>query len=59
MVLIVSEFATNAIRHSHSRGQFLIVRAEVFRHYVWVGVHTSAARGIPGSGTGGLMAWTS
>jgi hypothetical protein len=38
VVLIVSEFATDAIRHSHSRGQFLIVRAEVFRHYVWVGV---------------------
>jgi anti-sigma regulatory factor (Ser/Thr protein kinase) len=35
-VLIASELATNAIRHTHSRGAFLIVRCEVFPSYIWV-----------------------
>jgi serine/threonine-protein kinase RsbW len=37
-VLIVSELATNAVRHTHSKGAFLIVRCEVFSTYVWVEV---------------------
>jgi hypothetical protein len=37
-VLIVSELATNAIRHSHSKGAFLIARAETFPSYVWLEV---------------------
>jgi anti-sigma regulatory factor (Ser/Thr protein kinase) len=35
-VLIVSEFATNAILHSASRGEFFTVRAELHSDYVWV-----------------------
>jgi anti-sigma regulatory factor (Ser/Thr protein kinase) len=36
VVLIVSELATNAIRHSDSKGAFFIVRCKLFRDYVWV-----------------------
>ena len=35
-VLIVSEFAANAIVHSASRGAFFTVRAELHAGYVWV-----------------------
>jgi hypothetical protein len=35
-VLILSEFAANAIVHSVSRGQFFTVRAELYPGYVWV-----------------------
>ena len=35
-VLILSEFAANAIVHSASRGRFLTVRAEVYPGYVWI-----------------------
>jgi anti-sigma regulatory factor (Ser/Thr protein kinase) len=35
-ILVLSEFAANAIVHSASRGQFFTVRAEVFPGYVWV-----------------------
>jgi anti-sigma regulatory factor (Ser/Thr protein kinase) len=38
VVLIASELAANAIRHTHSKGAFLIVRCEVFPHYAWVEV---------------------
>jgi serine/threonine-protein kinase RsbW len=35
-VLILSEFAANAIVHSASRGQFFTVRAELYPDYVWI-----------------------
>jgi anti-sigma regulatory factor (Ser/Thr protein kinase) len=35
-ILILSEFAANAIVHSVSRGQFFTVRAELYPGYVWV-----------------------
>jgi hypothetical protein len=35
-VLIVSEFAANAVVHSASRGAFFTVRAELHAGYVWV-----------------------
>ncbi len=35
-VLIVSEFAANAVLHSASRGGFFTVRAELHPDYVWV-----------------------
>jgi anti-sigma regulatory factor (Ser/Thr protein kinase) len=35
-VLIVSEFASNAVRHSASKGAFFIVRCEVFPGHLWV-----------------------
>jgi hypothetical protein len=38
VVLIASELATNAIRHSYSKGAFFIIRAETFPSYVWVEV---------------------
>ena len=38
-ILIISEFATNAIRHSRSQGAFFIVRCETFPSYAWVEVH--------------------
>ena len=38
VVLIASELATNAIRHSASNEHFLQVRCEVFPDYVWVEV---------------------
>ena len=37
-ILIISEFATNAIRHSRSQGAFFIVRCETFPSYAWVEV---------------------
>lgn len=37
-VLIVSELAANAVRHSHSKGAFIIVRCEMFRTFVWLEV---------------------
>ena len=36
ITLIASELAANAILHSHSRGQFFTVRAELYPDYVWV-----------------------
>jgi anti-sigma regulatory factor (Ser/Thr protein kinase) len=38
VVLIASELATNAIRHSDSKGAFFQVWCEVFPGYVWVEV---------------------
>jgi anti-sigma regulatory factor (Ser/Thr protein kinase) len=35
-VLIVSELASNAVRHSASRGEFFTIRAELHADYVWV-----------------------
>jgi len=35
-VLILSEFAANAIVHSASRGQFFTARAELYPDYVWI-----------------------
>jgi anti-sigma regulatory factor (Ser/Thr protein kinase) len=35
-MLIVSEFASNAILHSASRGEFFTIRAELHADYVWV-----------------------
>jgi anti-sigma regulatory factor (Ser/Thr protein kinase) len=35
-VLILSEFAANAIVHSASRSKFFTVRAELYPDYVWV-----------------------
>lgn len=37
-VLIISEFCTNAVLHSASRGQFLTVRTELFPAYLRVEV---------------------
>jgi len=37
-VLIVSELASNAILHSHSKGQSFTVRAETFPGYLWLEV---------------------
>jgi anti-sigma regulatory factor (Ser/Thr protein kinase) len=37
-VLIISEFCTNAVLHSDSRGQFLTVRTELFPTYLRVEV---------------------
>jgi anti-sigma regulatory factor (Ser/Thr protein kinase) len=37
-LVVVSELATNALLHSDSRGEFFIVRCEVFPRYVWVEV---------------------
>jgi len=37
-VLIVSELASNAILHSHSKGQSFTVRAETFPDYLWLEV---------------------
>jgi serine/threonine-protein kinase RsbW len=37
-VLIVSELAANAILHSHSKGQYYTVRAEVHATFVWLEV---------------------
>jgi anti-sigma regulatory factor (Ser/Thr protein kinase) len=38
VILIVSEFATNAVLHSDSAGEFFTVRCERHAHYVWVEV---------------------
>jgi hypothetical protein len=38
MVLIASELASNAVRHSRSRGEEFTVVWEVARHYVWIAV---------------------
>ena len=56
-VLIVSELATNAIRHSGSYGQSFTVRAELFAGYLWLEVEDLAGREWerkPGDGTHGL-----
>ena len=37
-VLIVSELATNAIRHTESGSQFFTVRAQVYSTYLWLEV---------------------
>jgi len=37
-VLILSEFAANAIVHSASRSKFFTVRAELYPDYIWVEV---------------------
>ena len=37
-ILIVSELASNAILHSHSKGQSFTVRAEAFPGYLWLEV---------------------
>jgi hypothetical protein len=36
VVLIASELAANAVRHSRSKDAFFIVRAETFPSYVWL-----------------------
>jgi anti-sigma regulatory factor (Ser/Thr protein kinase) len=36
VILIVSEFASNAVLHSASRGEFFTVRAELHADYVWI-----------------------
>jgi anti-sigma regulatory factor (Ser/Thr protein kinase) len=38
VALVVTEFASNAVRHSLSRIGTFIVRCEVFSTYVWVEV---------------------
>jgi anti-sigma regulatory factor (Ser/Thr protein kinase) len=38
VILIVSEFAGNAVLHSGSRDQFFTVRTELFPTYMWVEV---------------------
>ena len=43
-ILILSEFAANAIVHSASRGQFFTVRAELYPSYVPVTWNHSACR---------------
>ena len=37
-VLIVSEFCSNAVLHSASKGGFFTVRAEIFPGYLWLEV---------------------
>ena len=37
-VLITSELASNAILHSHSKGQSFTVRAEIYPGYLWLEV---------------------
>jgi anti-sigma regulatory factor (Ser/Thr protein kinase) len=38
VILIVSEFATNAVLHSDSRDEFFTVRCQRYPDYVWIEV---------------------
>ncbi len=47
VVLIASELASNAVRHSRSRGEEFTVACEVSRQYVWIAVEDLGGPWIP------------